>query len=201
MTCSKIFISLESLENFDLNALNDYNIENNITDCVFIVSNTTGIEMVSNLNANTNILVRNRDAIDVNVVMLATEDANISTCEEMTFTDERIYLAMKPYLGKLGIKTHLLEYKSQEPKKTVKKGNLSVSDRKKLTSLVIKKFKAHEPVGDSIQYCTLCSKGFSDELKIKSFGYKKLIDLIEDLNYFDIERFPSNIVIKFPPKK
>ncbi|MGR5365837.1 OST-HTH/LOTUS domain-containing protein [Photobacterium damselae] len=203
MSCSKIYLGLETLKNIDIVALNNYIVENDITDCALILSNTNFSDELSKISTITSIFIHDKDSIDTNVVIRATEDANISSVDEMTFIDEKIFTQMKPYLERLGIKVNLLKYtKTPKPNADIKQTcTLTSSAKRKLTSRIVKKFKHHQPNGDSIQYSTLCSDGFSDDLNLKAYGYKKLIDLLEDLDFFVIERNSSSIVVKFPPKK
>ena len=205
MKCSKIYIGIKSLTNFDIKALNSYNIANGITDCTFVSSDIKFfVNGLSNIKASTNVFIRKPDEIDINIAIQATEDANISNVCEMTFTDEHIYFALKRYLEHLGIKVNLLDYSASneesnsEQDKTCK---LSGSARKRLIGQVIKKFKSHEPEADSIQYSTLCNGDFANELGLEKLGYNKIVDLIEDLDYFIVERQTYAILIKFPPHK
>lgn len=207
MKQSTIYIGIKSVNNFDFAALNDHLNKGIVTKCVIVLSKYVNLGDIPELNANVDYLIRDENSVVTNVIISAVEDANIAVVDEMTFVDKRIFNDLKPYLEQLGITASFLKCNVDNERNVKNRTKLrsapkiSVSQRKSLNAKIIERFREIDPVSDSIQYCKLCINGFSEELNIRKLGYKRLVDLIEDLNYFIVERDPSSITISFPSSK
>ena len=195
MNSSKIYIGLNSNTKLDADALIQHIQKNKITHCCVFTPTLSAAEFIEELVIDTTVTLCKEKDVEFKITIQATEDANISTVNEMTFVNPKMHNAINNYLEMIGIKSTLFLCDANKKRA---KSKLSKESYNYLLTMVLEKFKKVSPECKKVNYSKLCANGFKNEIGLEKYGYKKLIDLLEDLDYFNFEHHTSSLIVVIP---
>ena len=191
MSQSKLYITLDSNKEIDVSALEQHTLINKINECCVFSPSVEKIVFLDKVGVPLTIKICNPEHIQLKTAVQVAEDANISNISKMFFADKEIFDAVNEYLTSTGITSEYIDCS----KRVICLLDEDVEEKNIIINKITDRIRAIDPVSEEVQYSKLCGFKFSKELNIKKYGYEKLVDLIEDLGSFCVERHPSHIII------